>query len=334
MADIFCIIEYDFILLPLQLFATISTIWFTHRYMKEFKTRKRMEFGSKSLYCHSLSFFILIAAFFACQSVDIAVRCFPELEVFYSNINLLNSMLYGTESTCLMVLLFFRLYQVFNDTAYALSRRDIMLYCVTYGVNLASGIASIFVYTDYHTVVATILFSLWFISMLLLVVILVSFFVYKMMAVYKSAKIAMKDDAPESNDPRLLRTITKITILTIFSLISTVLFAAMTMLRPSLPNPDSFHMHFVLTLIVTNDVYTNFLSMFLGFTPFQGLYIKLFGCCDALCQSKCHKMAGNETELQLRMQQEEQCVEATTTTTSNSNLEKAQSSVTNEDASI
>eukprot|EP01083_Nonionella_stella_P276120 938080_1 len=149
-ASLSCIIEYNVILLPLQLFAAISTIWFTHRYRMEFKSTQQKDFGSKNLYCHSLNFFILIALFFVLQCFDVAIHCYPQLHAIYSNINIINSMVYGTESCNLMVLLFYRLYHVFNNTSYALSRRSIILYVCIYGINVASGIVSIFVYSDYH----------------------------------------------------------------------------------------------------------------------------------------------------------------------------------------
>ena len=121
--------------------------------------------------------------------------------------------------------------------------------------------------------------------------------------VYKLVMVSRKSETVNKKNQKLVSTITKATLLTMFSIFSTLLNAVVTVIRPSIEDGSS-HIEFMAVLIYTNDVFTNFLSIILGYRYFEDHYLKICGCCDAKCKLLCHNMV-TENEDKIQMQLEE-----------------------------
>merc|ERR1712154_730550 len=145
-----------------------------------------------------------------------------------------------------------------------------------------------------NTIWLLIVFPIVLILVVSMFLTLMFLMVYKIIMVHKSTENALGPEARQ----RTISSITKISLLSFTSIISTILFVVILTVRPSMGT--SIHYDFILALFGVTDPFTNFLSIVLGFGRFRNQYIKICGCCDAKCKSLCNKMVkGQHQEMEL-----------------------------------
>eukprot|EP00485_Elphidium_margaritaceum_P002137 CAMPEP_0202701386 /NCGR_PEP_ID=MMETSP1385-20130828/14476_1 /ASSEMBLY_ACC=CAM_ASM_000861 /TAXON_ID=933848 /ORGANISM="Elphidium margaritaceum" /LENGTH=232 /DNA_ID=CAMNT_0049358793 /DNA_START=136 /DNA_END=834 /DNA_ORIENTATION=- len=125
-------------------------------------------------------------------------------------------------------------------------------------------------------------------------------FIYKLIVVHKAVQNSNQQDNDWSSVSdgddynKLLPLITKITVLTMAS--SITLYASVLcgifwhdMIASMQYSP---HLHVVYMFLGLLDAFTNFITVYLSFAPFQALYLRLCGRCDRCCHSLCIRCTG------------------------------------------
>eukprot|EP01083_Nonionella_stella_P091108 254626_1 len=269
--SVFCYIYFSGFAFILYVVLTISVIWSLYQYIKQ---RGRKAGGVKQcLYINGLLYLTLIALSFIIFTISTATLCF-DLPAISMVFDYLETGAYALQFGFLYYLLLYRLYAVFHDTGFSLSRVMLTIMCVLYAsMWICGGIAVILYLTDYGSTMTAIMLAIAFICLVSSMVLLISVYIYKLM------KVA-KDVQGHGNASALLPAITKAFILTLASIVSTAVAGIYMVVQPFITDKPSYHSQFIQAILVVNDVYTNFLSIVLGYKWFKTYYVKLCGCCD------------------------------------------------------
>merc|ERR1712130_313863 len=105
-------------------------------------------------------------------------------------------------------------------------------------------------------------------------------FCIKLNQVQKASAIPGNEYQDEDKE-KTLNIITKLTILCLWSSITLLIFMGTLSIRMTFPH--STYLRFVHILSVTNDLCSNFLSVYLSNTYFTDFYFKICGCCHSKC---------------------------------------------------
>lgn len=192
----------------------------------------------------------------------------------YSVFNYMYHQLYVIQFLLLQVLLLLRLYFVFKDTTMALSKLTIYFFSISFITLTSCGlfVAILEIYeSDWY--LRIIFLAITYLLAFMLMIVLVILFIIKILSVYKDI----------DSDEQLILLITKITCLTFVSILVTIIAAVMIILDPGRTFGD--------VLSAQIDVYTNFLCIALSYKQFDGLYMKVCGCCHKGCERVCYRFA-------------------------------------------
>ena len=182
-------------------------------------------------------------------------------------------------------MLFYRLKIGFEATMFAISRLTTIIFIVVYILCFILSflhLVLIRISTSQSTDLQVLVQGISLILAVFIIFMLSSLFIYKLIAVNKSCK-------SEESQQKLISSITKMSLLFSVSIISLLLSAIFVGVTTSL-NLGSSHTHFVNGILVTIDLMTNFMSVFLTFGHFEKYYLKICGCADAKCKSLCKCM--------------------------------------------
>jgi len=191
--------------------------------------------------------------------------------------------LYTIQNALLLQLLYYRLFSVLKDTALKLSNCTLyswIIYTVLYLALFLFGWVMRFVPAARETGGSMVsasgmlntLAGFW----------LAIVFIFKLMRVYKMLDYDSGTVAKESKRTKILAIISKNTVLTLCSM--SCIFLTMLMIPLSIRFP-SIHVHALMALISTVDVFSNCLCIFLSFNHFASWYRKFCGCCDVCCNA-------------------------------------------------
>jgi len=203
--------------------------------------------------------------------------------------------LFQVQYWVVIFIMFYRLKRVFDGSKYALSKCTIVTFSIVYVTMIVTAIpvflfydeslensGDLFAFFAFMTILATI-FNLMYLSFL---------FVYKMVAVSRSV-----DDGGAQN--KFLSSITKITIVSLTSIFSFVLWSIVLTIVSYIPALiDSSHGEFIVNLTMIGDCWTNFISILLSYNAFTAYYRKLCGCCDTKCKGLCAKVTGSSAVIE------------------------------------
>lgn len=206
--------------------------------------------------------------------------------------------LYHGQALMLFSILFARLAYIFKDTALKIAKCTVIAYATTAVMMLALvTVGNILFYQRYGNFEQTglILIGLSAFCFVIVLVLLNALFINKLIRVrkmLKGQKCTVKDD-------NLVNIITKTAILCFVSTISTFAFLSSFLFRNVWDSPFYW---VLVAILLTSDIYANYLSILLSFKRFNIWYLRLCGCCDRKCHSFWEAFANRKS--QSRRQQE------------------------------
>lgn len=188
--------------------------------------------------------------------------------------NGLFNILYTLQYYALLLSLFTRLSDTFRDSAaFSLSHQSIKLFQYTF---ICSSSTFIFFAIMEHQIRGNMLWTalVLFISAFFILSILFvnSSFIHKLFKIYQL----------NTQNVKMLTIITKTTVLTFTSIVTSIISPFIIIYRFHVQSLCAFS-----DLLITLDVFTNFLCIVLSFNHFDKFYHILCGCLDSKCKSMC-----------------------------------------------
>ena len=236
------------------------------------------------------TFIILIA--------DTVVIFFYECNHFWW---MLFMLIFGSTYTLQIVLvftiLFARTYFIFKSSAYALSKRTIIIYCLLFiMVPCSVGLVEAWYHISHHSEVSSTALALCYVFNMLVMVSLLTLFTQKLFITYTNL--------PTVHDPRrsethrnLMKVITRTVVLTSISLLFT-LIASIGFI--TIDKWNTFG-QMMIALLVIIDVYTNFVCILLSYAFFDRYYQKLCGKFDHKIGQICNYISGTDVNTLIRL---------------------------------
>eukprot|EP01084_Bolivina_argentea_P284279 487163_1 len=260
----------------------IFVCWFSYYYVN---ARRHNSLGStnKRVYYMAVSYFITIMFAYIMYTITSIFECINTDISAISGV--IGDISYGLQFLLLLLLLFFRLFYVFDNTSNALSRITISCFCILYIGLLLAIIITVLALAAFrniiYTIYGTILFALVGILGLTLTIWLIGLFIYKLIMVFKNT-------ASTAQHQKMVSTVTKQFILALMAVISFVLFIISAGIQSYIN--DQIHMVFIIGLLVAFDLCANFFAIVLGFGYFKRYYYALCGKCDTKFYHLCEKI--------------------------------------------
>ena len=272
----FCEAYFDYLIPIINISMAIVMIPVFYKYIK----LKSESIKNKCLFWTGLVFFSLIFLCHILWAIGSIYFCHDlNAFAFISNIW---SQLYVLQLFLLLAILFARLYYPFKGTAFGLSTLTIKTYCILYTIAALLLVAGAIAYSNfYNTFIGLLILGLAWLMMIIVMMTLVILFIYKLMQVYKSI----------DGDTELIATITKTSLLCFISISSSLFLAIAGIITPS---TGSVHVNLIVGLFTTNDMFTNFWCVVLGFKRYHQWYLQGCKCCDSKCRSCWYKCAGKD----------------------------------------
>lgn len=262
----------------ITLILIITMIPIIYKYVVMYRNSKEKK--SKSLIYPGFFFFIAIYLTFCTLFTQGLFYC--RNDRIYQMIFPVFALLYSIQFCLLLILLFIRLYFVFNKTCLQLSNKTIISYCLIYIVMFFVLFAAA-IFQSVNPEIANVMVVMAFLLILILIVSIIGLFIYKIIQVYKSM----------GNDQELIGIITKATILTFVSIFITCLSPISII---AFNKYESIHVRSMTTLIIIADLYSNFICIVLEYDYFNGYYHKLCSCMDIKCRKLWNRMVGVSDE--------------------------------------
>eukprot|EP01084_Bolivina_argentea_P029665 55077_1 len=206
--------------------------------------------------------------------------CLPQLLYnftdYYYIFSLLFHLFYGISSCSVEALMFYHLIKIFNATTFELSNFTKNTYIVLISLNMIFVVivAILNVFLPFYILDAGIyglMTGVLFFGYIVIMISLTLTAITKLIKVYRL-----------SNKEKLIHAITKMTLLMMISLTTTLIILILNIVYST--NPTEWNT-FIANVAGSVDVWTNFLNVMLSFKIFDKYYTKWCGIMD----SKCHK---------------------------------------------
>ena len=205
-------------------------------------------------------------------------------------INLTVAMLYFIQYMSLIFLNFFRLYITFKHTPLRFSKILTCYYQILWVLLCISVVSFLILYgsldmSKYSILVSFVMYAIfWLLAILTISTCVV--FIHKLVQVYKM-------DASSDEDGKLIRTITKTTILTMISVLITIL--------AYMSSAIGFESHSEIRVSIAKmmsavDVWSNLICFILTIQTAEMYYNRLCGFCHSNCECICRWMVNRENE--------------------------------------
>ena len=258
---ILCLVYFETIIPTTCIISLITIIPAFYKYIKSYNNKKiNVYIGLIDVFPTiflSIIIIILYSIWF-CREIQICV--------IFANIL---TLLYVGQILLLIAILFTRLYFVFDETSFALSKTTIKLYWIFYALSIVMFlVAGIGISNFGPTITVFIISAFATLLLIVMLVILVSLFLYKMIQVYRYTY------TKETNDPTLVKIITKTSVVAIISILATgvdLIAAIIASTRPPV------YFEILSFLLITFDVSTNFWCIVLSYNGYTKWYLKMCG---------------------------------------------------------
>ena len=273
------------ILSAINAFAAVSLIPPIFIFIK-ISMEKKLKTSSKILFHLGLTLFLLIFAHYAFHTIWYITMCRNyNLSLVFRYINVYVYMLQGV---LLVLLLFFRLYLIFKDSKFALTKCSIITFLIT--LIVASILSSIGFALEYLGMIsiADTLQSIGGGVYIVTVMALNGMFIYKMYRVQRAAG--------DKNSAKFLNIITKTCLLYTISAISIMVTLSVYFLRDSF---NSVGISFLSEFLFVVDLHTNFVSILLSYGYCDKWYTLICGCLHRKCHQCLSAVASNKPALEL-----------------------------------
>ena len=298
--DTICFTEYLIILPILEASTVLSFIYFTYQFIKSKKS-----IPDKWLYLLAITAFItqtihIIFASSARTYAAITSNCSNgDIDIIHAALSTVAIIGVFMQYHLMLLIMFIRLNFLFQGTQFQISSRTIITFFLLFIMAvILTMLYAVLYFLYYHNADSdqlTLLIGLITACFSLLIIMLSS--MLNILFVYKLIKVNRQIYKKKSDAQRLISTITKISILSLVCIVSTLFVTAMGVTTQGLVF-NSIHGWFAHAIAVSLDVCTNFICIFLSFHAFNGYYVNLCGCCDVKCKGLCRNFVGGD-ELEL-----------------------------------
>ena len=307
--------------LILASFISISSVFITIQFIIRYRTRHK---SSKLLYRIGLLFCIISCTYFISSAIGYPIAlCSESVSMSTATQSLfliIRKLTYTLNCYLLWIILFIELVLVFEESMFKLSSKIIKTWISLFLMALSIYIVYWIIYFDiyvYHgrnvseltdseiVVLALSTFLVW--CLVFCVPTCLSYsFVSRLIKIYRTvdrSKIVLtprgnrngniqdaKDSLDRKINDRMLSSITRMTILTVFSAIFTMLVMVYYLILH-----DDFKLH-ARGWIYLLDAYSNFICIMLSYDIFEGYYRRLCHCVDKRCRRYCYHYANKNID--------------------------------------
>ena len=273
------IIITRYIQCPMRVLGAISILPLLYIHIRSF-IKKKMKI-SKALFIATTIFYLSCFMAYTFSAVQNYFQCHNSaLYILFRNIG---SQFYVMETILLCGILYYRLYIIFRGTRNRLSKCTNITFWIFYLITAIGFVFAAYTLVN-HTEIGTIITSVAFILVLLIIIYLDAAFICKLCKTMHSFN--NDGDDGEDNSSFLIDTITKNFILALISTIFTIMFALMIAIQSF---SDSIYIELLIGLLYHADILTDYVCVALTFKYFDGYYDKLCSCCHV----KCHRLWNN-----------------------------------------
>lgn len=230
---------------------------------------------------------------FLIYGIYIIITCNNRTNTVYQYLKTINNVLYWIQTYGLWLILFLRLFYVFNKSVYALSCCTLIIYgfiLTVFPIGVIASFLPIWPSNDAsnpETLLFNVISTLYTSSMLFCVSITI-LFLYKLRKVYKNVT-----DAKSNHD--FISITTRNTILSSIS----VLFTAFAVSAVASATRGRILLIIISDFMFLFDIYSNIICTLLTYTIFEKEYNKYCKCLDLKCRSCCKSFLSTPTEIQL-----------------------------------
>eukprot|EP01083_Nonionella_stella_P174221 603326_1 len=268
----------------------VSLGWFVYHYIKTYRSQssetKQRILSNKCLHCSALTHFTMAMITFIAFGVGGVFQCiYPIVYIITTPIGLSCA---SIQYALLIYIFFYRLRVVFDDTPFEVSRLTMRLFHFLYCLWL-------FLFSIVYFVSGTgkiIILGAIFLVQLTIITWLIGIFIYKVIQVAKTDSRTNAGD-----DQTFSHLITKVFILTLASILTTLFMAIM--LAAILSNSSGIEVEFWTALAVAIDLTTNYLAIVFGLQRFERQYMAVCGICHRNCLGCCDKIMKNKNVMEL-----------------------------------
>ena len=195
---------------------------------------------------------------------------------------------YTLQIMLVLIILFLRVYFIFQTSAYAISKATIGIFLIVFvSIPPTVGVVEFWYHTSHHSESSSIGLAICYFVNILVMLSLLLLFIHKLFTIY--GHLPKIEDIKQSETHRsLMRVITRTVVLTSISVIFT-LTASIGFITIDKLNKLGF---MIVTIMVVIDVFTNFVCILLSYAYFNDYYDKLCGRFDIFCGGICNKITG------------------------------------------
>lgn len=237
--------------------------------------------NNNTIFTTTISYFIITVSFYIVLAIRVFNECYGKQE--YTVVCLMIvGLIYGLHFMFLVLLLFSRLYYVFQTSVYKLSKSTVSIFISLCVIGLVD--VMIFCYvmmTRKYFTVGVITLCVGGLLMATTTIGVTSLYIYKLFLVIRNNQKCTK-----SQDRDLLATISKYAVTTMFCVLSFLIFWGCAAVPLKYGFPKLFLYHFCLFVHVTVD---NF-CFILGYRYAEKYYTRFCGGINSLCMVCCGRL--------------------------------------------
>eukprot|EP01084_Bolivina_argentea_P018088 33719_1 len=238
--------------------------------------------NNKMLYYPVFAYFVLQILVLILWSIADAAYCFQtDLYILFED---LGSICFALQYIILILIFYLRLSAVFAGTSFELTRICKTIFAVLYisFVVMAITIAVLNFTPLFYTAWQTLLMAIIFFIFLALIIMVIGLFIYKLVSALRNL------DDTKTQSKRMVKLITKTFLLTLASILSAGGFITAVGLLSMFEHAEPII--FIAGLLALFDLFTNSLSIALGFRRFEKYYMKICKVCHIKCIGLCAKL--------------------------------------------
>ena len=266
------------IILPIMLIIMYSFI----------KMDRKLEDKNKtSMFKTTLFYFMTSILFYISYPLELINNCYAKDHKLHNLLILSVTSFYSLHVLLLILLLFTRLYFVFQSSSYRLSKCCVYFFIFLCIVGIIDALIFIYFFVfNHHKQFAAIFYFIGTLLIVLTTIWVISLYIYKLFRVIRGSYVHRhrKESLGSIKKDPLIQIISKYTILAIICVITACIFWSVAVFWP---RPNWFLYKIFWHLFLWIDVTANVLCFTAGFSYMNEMYLKICGCLDRNCRICC-----------------------------------------------
>eukprot|EP01083_Nonionella_stella_P313411 1125012_1 len=261
--------------------ASALCLYFCHRYFKAESVSYSDQ--DRCLYIMTCVLFVFILIALITFGIYDAIYCLDAPLIHISA--LLGNTCYALQYVVLLAMLWRRLCIVFEDSPFAVSNRTKRIFWMTYALQILFAMAAVgdsYFSHNNNPLWSAISLILACCAVIVLIATLVGLFIFKLLVMSRIQVRTTVGNSDDTNGQRM-ELVTKLFILTLASIISFFVMLLVACIAYAVGIGDNVYLGFVYKLTLTMDTFTNFLSIVLGITELNHIYMNLWFMSDPMC---------------------------------------------------